>query len=195
MLVPSKTANGPPACRSVDERIWPPGAETSGFRLCSKAVGPPEEKLVTIPPRPVSVRSGALVTRIGARPPTVARASCRRAPSRSEIIPPGTASATGIEFASPGRLSTTTIPTAPAARARAALEANVQAPRETSATAPVSVPRRSGFWPAFGSRPIPQSRRSTGVPEALTIDPTSTRVAPTVLHPAGRGRIAGTRGT
>ena len=53
MLVPSKTANGPPALGSVAERIWPPGAPTSGFSRWPKAVRPAEEKLVTTPPRPV----------------------------------------------------------------------------------------------------------------------------------------------
>ena len=38
--------------------------------------------------------------------------SAAAAPSRSAIMPPGTASSTGIPFASPGRLSTTTMPIA-----------------------------------------------------------------------------------
>src|SRR3954470_1208328 len=61
MLVPSKTANGAPAnSGSVEERIWPPGAATSGFSLWSKLVGPADEKLVTIPLRPVSISFGSL---------------------------------------------------------------------------------------------------------------------------------------
>jgi hypothetical protein len=54
MLVPSKTANGAPAnSLRVEERICPPGAATSGLSLWSKLVGPADEKLVTIPLRPV----------------------------------------------------------------------------------------------------------------------------------------------
>ena len=51
MLVPSKTAKGPPKFLSVAERIWAPGAPTSGFSWCPKAVSPPDEKLVTMPLR------------------------------------------------------------------------------------------------------------------------------------------------
>ena len=56
MLVPSKTANGGPPVNdgSVDERICPPGAATSGFSSSSKLVSPADEKSVTIPLRPVS---------------------------------------------------------------------------------------------------------------------------------------------
>ena len=35
MLVPSNTANGPPEFGSVDDRIAPPGADTSGLSACS----------------------------------------------------------------------------------------------------------------------------------------------------------------
>ena len=72
MLVPSKTANGPPEFGSVDERIAPPGAETSGLSACSYAVGPADEKLVTIPLRPVAMSSNERPTRIVVRPPRVA---------------------------------------------------------------------------------------------------------------------------
>ena len=72
MLVPSKTANGAPAnSGSVEERICPPGAATSGFSLWSKLVGPPEEKLVMIPLRPVWISFGSLTAleRKVVRPP------------------------------------------------------------------------------------------------------------------------------
>src|SRR5436309_2865974 len=46
MLVPSNTANGAPANSGVvEERIWPPGAEMSGFRSCPNGVGPAEERV------------------------------------------------------------------------------------------------------------------------------------------------------
>jgi hypothetical protein len=106
MLVPSKTANGPPAMASVAERIWPPGAPTSGFNWWPKAVRPPDEKLVTMPLRPVKSSSGSRPTRIGARPPFPARYERSCSPSRSETIPPGSSSWTGMPFASPERLST-----------------------------------------------------------------------------------------
>src|SRR6478609_1009360 len=58
MLVPSNTANGEPAYSgSVDERIIPPGAATSGLSRWPNAVGPAEEKLVTTPPRLVAMSS------------------------------------------------------------------------------------------------------------------------------------------
>ena len=58
MLVPSKTANGEPAnSGSVEERICPPGAATSGLSWCPNAVGPADEKLVTMPLRPVAMSS------------------------------------------------------------------------------------------------------------------------------------------
>ena len=73
MLVPSKTANGPPKAGMVEDRIAPPGAPTSGFRVCPKAVGPPDEKLVTTPLRPLSCCSDSRPMRAGARPLRPAR--------------------------------------------------------------------------------------------------------------------------
>ena len=55
-------------------------------------------------------------------------------------MPPASSSRTGMPLASPGRLSTKTIPTAPAACARAVLEVKVHVPRETSAIAPFNEP-------------------------------------------------------
>ena len=53
MLVPSNGANGSLAnSGSVEERISPPGAETSGFSKWPNAVGPAEEKNIIVPPRP-----------------------------------------------------------------------------------------------------------------------------------------------
>ena len=128
MLVPSKTANGEPPVNdgSVEERIWPPGAATSGFNRSSKFVRPAEEKSVTMPLRPVSSSSIVLPTRTGAEPPFASRYARRRAPSRSEILPAGSCNRIGIGSASPERLSTTTIAAAPAFAARVAFEANVQ---------------------------------------------------------------------
>ena len=119
MLVPSKTANG--ACAnsgSVEDRISPPGAVTSGLRRCVKSVGPAEEKLIMIPPRAVCSSRCSNEKRTAARPPIDARKSRNRAPSRSPTIPPGTGSGTPIRPGSPARLSTRTMPTAPAAWAR-----------------------------------------------------------------------------
>ena len=96
----------------------PPGAPTSGFSRWPNAVRPPEEKLVTMPPRPVASSSGLRPIRTVARPPCSARYARSAAPSKSAIMPLGTANVTGIPFASPGRLSTTTMPSA-AGRAHA----------------------------------------------------------------------------
>ena len=116
MLVPSKTANGEPPVNSgsVEERIWPPGAETSGFSRCPNAVGPPDEKLVTTPLRPFSTRSIAVPIVTSAALPFFARYARSRAPSKSVIIPAGNGSSTGIASGPPARLSTSTSATAPA---------------------------------------------------------------------------------
>ena len=157
MLVPSKTANGAPAnSGSVEERICPPGAATSGFSWWSKLVGPPEEKLVMIPLRPVWISFGSLTAleRKVVRPPWPARYARRFAPSRSAIIPAGKPRSTAMKFASPERLSTSSIPVAPAFLTRSIFETNVQPPRETSATAPLSEPATSGVKrESFGSKP------------------------------------------
>ena len=55
-------------------------------------------------------------------PPLASRNARSGWPSRSEIIPAGIGSRTGIGFASPKRLSTSTIPVAPPSRARSAFE-------------------------------------------------------------------------
>ena len=175
MLVPSNTANGPPKAGIVDERIAPPGAPRSGLRTCPKAVGPPEEKLVTTPPRPWSCWSGARPSRAAPRPlvgPSSARIC---APSASAIIAVGIGSGIGIGLASLARLSTSTIPTAPAAAARSALVTIAQCPRETSAIEPVSEPRGSVVVGALGSGPAAQSSRSTGRASVPAIVPMSTR--------------------
>jgi hypothetical protein len=99
MLVPSNTANGAPAnsC-SVEERICPPGAVTSGLSRWSKFVGPAEEKLVITPLRPVWISCGVSSpeTRKVARPPFAAMKARMFAPSRSEIIPALSPSRIGI---------------------------------------------------------------------------------------------------
>ena len=177
MLVPSKTANGEPPVNSgrVEERIWPPGADTSGLRRCPNAVGPPEEKLVTTPLRPVSTRCTALPIVTPAAPPVVARKARSRAPSRSEIIPDGKGSSIGIPSGPPVRLSTSTRAIAPARAARSVLETNVQCPRDANAMSPSSDAARN--WDLSGlfvSPSGPQSRRSIAFPFAATSAPTST---------------------
>jgi hypothetical protein len=78
-----------------------------------------------------------------------------------------------MKFASPGRLSTTTSPIAPAISAFAALVVKAQTPRSTSAIVPRSEP--AGIVPRlFGSPAGPQRWRSTGRPSAQTTVPTST---------------------
>ena len=76
MLVPSKTANGdPPPADSgdVDERICPPGAATSGLSEWPKFVGAADEKLVTMPLRPVTISVGPRPAEMIVRPPFCAR--------------------------------------------------------------------------------------------------------------------------
>jgi hypothetical protein len=74
MLVPSKTAKGEPANSGrVEERICPPGADTSGLSRWRKSVGPADEKLVITSPRPFSTSSGSLPSLTDARPPVPAR--------------------------------------------------------------------------------------------------------------------------
>src|SRR5581483_3391895 len=195
MLVPLKTANGAPAnSGSVDERISPPGAEMSGFSSWPNGVTPPDEKIVIVPPRPVSMSSGLWPIRIVARPPVGAIAARSRAPSRSETMPAGTVSGIGIGFASPARLSTSTSPIAPAARARADLELNVQIPRETRAIAPVSEPRGSVDAPSLRLLGGPQRCDSTGLPSVPTIVPTSTSFWSTLAQAAGGVWAAGWNG-
>src|SRR5437588_5522618 len=79
-------------------------------------------------------------------------------------------------FGFPGRLSTRTIPIAPAAFARSAFEVKVQSPRETRTIAPSSECDGNGCTGPFGFSGGPQRCRSTGWPPAPTIEPTSTSV-------------------
>ena len=150
MLVPSKTAKGPPKLGSVAERIWPPGAPTSGFSMWPRRSA--RRRKARDDAAPAGGESAGPADRAGARPPRPARNARSCWPSRSAIIPPRTSSCTGIEFASPGRLSTTTIPTPPAPFTRALLSAKVHVPRETSAIAPFSEPARSAWGRRRGSR-------------------------------------------
>ena len=115
--------------------ICAPGAEMSGLRKWPKSVKPADEKLVGVCPlRCVSISWISWPSRIDARPPLLDIAVLSRAPSRSEIIPAGIPTP-GNGLASPGRLSTMTIPIAPAFRTRDAFQSNVQLPRQTSAIA------------------------------------------------------------
>src|SRR5438132_6521604 len=91
----------------------------------------------------------------------------------------------GIPFASPGRLSVTIRPTAPAACARSAFVTNAHAPRWTRATVSRSEPAGSGFARLFGSEGGPH--RNGLSPSELT----STSVA----APAWRALSSGSYGT
>ncbi len=95
------------------------------------------------------------VKRTVTAPPEPAAAARIRAPSRSEIVPPGSPEK-NAKVGSPGRFSATTIPVAPASLARAAFAAYGQPPRLTSAIAPRSEPAgaASQSWrltPAIGA--------------------------------------------
>ena len=128
----------------VDERICPPGAARSGLRSCPNAVGPPEEKLVITPLRPVSSSSGSCPIRTVVLPPWAARYARRWSPSRLAIIPPARGSRVGMPFASPCAVvgeddADRRRPPWPAAPS----SSNGQRPRSTSAIAPVSDPAGS----------------------------------------------------
>jgi hypothetical protein len=93
-----------------------------------------------------------------------------------------------MKFASPDRLSTSTIPVAPALRTRSAFETKVQPPRDTSATVPLSEPDGSEVKRgSFGSKPGgEQTWRSTGCPFVPVTVPTSTSVWPAIQAGATR---------
>ena len=103
-----------------------------------------------------------------------------------------------MPFASPGRLSTTTMPIAPAAFTRAAFSANVQTPRETSAIAPVSEPAGSGDGAAVevAGRAAEVARDGSAV-DAHARCRRPRAAGPTSAQPAGVGspaaRANGTR--
>ena len=181
MLVPSKDANGAPANSGrVEERISPPGAATSGFIRWPNGVGPADENAVIVPPRPGCSSCFANENRTAALPPTPRRKSRSRAPSRSEIVPAGMSSA--IVSASPERLSTSTIPTAPPYSARISFETSAHPPRKTSAIVPLSDERGRVVSSAFGCW-TPQSCGSTGRPSVPVTEPTSTTVWSRVCQP------------
>ncbi len=117
-LVPAEIANGSPAFSGrVEEMMFAPGAVTSGLRLWPNGVRPPAEKLVGTPAQVVSTSRRSRVKRTWTAPPVEAIAARRRAPSRSEIMPPFPEKSANC--GSPPRFSTTTVPTAPASRRRA----------------------------------------------------------------------------
>ena len=124
MLVPSKTANCEPVeLRQLDERICAARGGDVRLQLVAEAVGPAEEKLVTTPPRSVSIWRTAVSIGSAPRPPRRRRARAQvAAPSRSEIIPAGTAISTGMPLRRRRRgCSTITSPIAPASCTRARL--------------------------------------------------------------------------
>ena len=141
MLVPSKTANGAPAnSRSVEERICPPGAATSGLSRWSKFVGPGRREA-----RDHAAAAGLDLARIEraetrkvVRPPSASMKARRFAPSRSEIIPAVSGEADRDEVRLAGAVVHEDDAVAPAARTRSTFESKVQPPRETSATVPLS---------------------------------------------------------
>jgi hypothetical protein len=174
MLVPSNGANGARAnSGSVEERISPPGAETSGFSKCLNAVGPAEEKNMIVPPRPGWSCCFANEKRTAALPPTETRKSRSRAPSRSAMVPAGMSS--GSDVGSPGRLSTRIMPSAPPSSARISFVTIAQPPRKMRAIVPRIEPRGSVVSSAFGCE-TPQSWRSTGRPSVPRTEPMSTTV-------------------
>ena len=122
--------------------------------------------------------------------PVVPIAPRSAAPSTSATMPPGIRSWTGIGFASPERLSTRTIPVAPACLARPAFETNEHVPRETSAIAPLSELAGSWFSAPFGSAALPHRWRSTGWPfvpdDRADVDELLVRVRPRVGRVAAR---------
>ena len=85
-------------------------------------------------------------------------------------------------------------PAAPAWAARTAFDWNVQCPRVISAKEPASEPRGSGFVPAFGFRPIPQSWVGTGWPFVPVIAVTSTSERSDWPHSEGAPSASGLNG-
>ena len=96
-LVPSRTAKWSPANSGrVDERIWAPGAVTSGLSACPKRVKPDEVKLVGTPAHVVgtsrmsfeeaqrSRRPGRSGSRADARPVEVGNRAARERADESE---------------------------------------------------------------------------------------------------------------
>ena len=185
MLVPSKTANGAPAnSGSVEERICPPGADTSGLSWWPNGVGPADEKLV-IDAAAAGLRSRAgRWPRRGRRPPAVGgHAARRRAPSRSAIIPAGSASRIGIGVRLAGPVvdeddARRRPPPAPARPSRRTCRSRARRARSRrSASRP-----EASLGGSFGSPDGPQRWRSTGLPSVPMIVPTSTSVWSVVAH-------------
>src|ERR1700751_4289351 len=112
---------------------------------------------------------------------------CRFAPSRFEIIPPGSPRGIGGTSASPWRLSTRIMPIAPAAFACADFVSSGHTPRDTSAIFPLrdfagSVPFVDAMLGAG-----PHSLESTFFPSVPVIVLTSTTVWGVVTHAFGPG--------
>src|SRR5262249_18865242 len=120
-----------------DDRTCAPGAVTSGLRACPNGVRPDDVKLVGTPAHVVGTSAMSRVNRTVTAPPELAAAVRILEPSRSEMVPPESA-VMNANVGSPGRFSATTMPIAPAARARPAFTLYGQPPRLTSAIAPLS---------------------------------------------------------
>ncbi len=158
----------------------------SGFSLWSKAVSPAEEKLVGTPGHVVATSTcSSAVTRKRPRPPEPATAWRIRAPSRSEIVPPGMPKPKGTAVGSPARSSASSRPTAPAWEALRPFASNEQPPRVASAIAPAS---------DLAGSVVPHSWRPTGRPSVPLIVPTSITCWSALTHAGGIAPGAGTNG-
>ena len=130
-------------------------------------------KLVTTPLRPTSCCTDSRPMRMPARPPRAASRARTSEPSKSAIVPTGSASVAGSRSPrSHGCRPSPSRPRRPAARNAFVMIA--QRPRVTSAIAPVSEPGGRLLVGAFGSSPEAHSWRSTGRPSRPTIVPMST---------------------
>ena len=187
MLVPSKTANGEPANsrQRGGEDLPARRGDVRLQQMAERRRARAEEKLVTIPLRPVSMSSSPARCESGCGPVDAHRGARARRRRRRRSCRPGSAAEAGCGFASPERLSTSTIPIAPACCARPAFDANEHEPRDTSAIAPVSEFAGSGLSEPFGSAALPQRWRSTGWPLRPTIVPTSTSCWFEFAHASG----------
>ena len=197
MLVPSKTANGPPKAGIVADRIAPPGAPRSGFSSVAEGgrAARGEARHDAAAARLVLQRAARPIR---ARRPAAARRPGRRAARRRRgrrSSPDGIGSRIGIAFASLERLSTITSPTAPASCARSAFgddraaAARDERDRAGERAARQRVRRRVRVAPAA------QSWRSTGLPsradDRADVDERAGRSCP---HAAGgRTPAAGTK--
>jgi hypothetical protein len=149
-----------------------------------------------IPLRPVSSSRVLRPTVICVWPLVPSMNERRRAPSRFEIIPPGSPTGIGMTFASPWRLSTRISPIAPAAFACAAFVSSGHEPRDASAIFPLSEFFGSLLFVDAMLVGGPQRSGLTGLPSVPVIVPTSTTVCGVVPQAFGPGvKLAHWKGT